>query len=82
MNHPDPKLLQQNMMFNIIYYTCRRGMENLEHMSPKHFEVFVEYHGTCYVQQSIDELDKNHRETDTDMAKEGKMYANPGKLYL
>ena len=72
MNHPDLKLLQQNVMFDR-YYTCRRGMETLEHTSLKHFEVFVEYDGTRYVQQSIDELDKNHMETDRDMAKKGKM---------
>ena len=82
MNSPDPKKLQQNVMFNVIYYTCRRGMENLEYMSLKHLEVFVEYDGTRYVKQSIDEVDKNHREQDTELANEGKMSANPGKYKI
>ena len=62
-----------------MYYTCQRGLENLENMTLDHYKVIVEPDGTCYVIQNIDELDKNHHEDDTSMANNGKMYANPGK---
>ena len=78
MNNSSPKVLLQTVLFNIIYYTCRRGIENLERMTKAHYKVIVEHDGTCYLIQNIDELDKNHREDCLQMSKEGKMYANPG----
>ena len=62
MNKPNPRKLEWNVLFNIIYYTCRPGNENLEFMSLDHFKVVTENDGTRYVIQAIDELDKNHQE--------------------
>ena len=79
ISNPNPALLQETVMFNIMYYFCHHGQENLHEMTKRHFKVRVNYDGTCYVCQVIDELDKNHRES---MANQAKMYAEPGKLKL
>ena len=82
MNNPNPCKLFQAVLFNIIYYTCCWGLENLEFMTLDHYKVVVEPDGTCYVIQDVDKLDKNHCEDSTEMANDGKMYANQGKICL
>ena len=47
-------------------------------MKVNHFEVIVKADGTKYVQQAVDEKDKNHGVNDTDLANRGKMYEQPG----
>ena len=79
MNRPNPKKLQQTVLFYLIYYTCRRGLENLDSMKMNHYKVSTEPDGTSYVFQNTNELDKNHCEDCTDMVNDWKMYANPGK---
>ena len=76
---PDPKRLQQQMLFYIIYYFCRRGRENLYPMTKQTFELIIEHDGTQYVIQKIDELDKNHTYQDTEKTNDGRMYANNHK---
>ena len=82
MNNPQPIKLQQTVLYNLIFYTCRRSMENLEYMSLNHYKVIVQPDGTHYVVQNIDKLDKNHREDSFRLANEGRMYANPGKNHF
>ena len=36
---PDPEVLQQLVMFNIMFYMCRRGRENFATMTVNHFMV-------------------------------------------
>lgn len=51
-------------------------------MTLNHYKVVVEPDGMRYIQQNIDELDKNPREDCLTIANEGKIYANPGKNSL
>ena len=39
MNKPDPKLLQRNVLFYIIYFFCRHGRENLYAMTKDTFKI-------------------------------------------
>ena len=82
MNFPNPKLLQRNVIFYIIYFFCQHGCENLYTMTKDTFKVEVEPAEELeYIVQSIDELDKNHGINDTKPTNEGRMYADPGKNY-
>ena len=73
--NPDPRCLQQNIIFYIIYFFCRHGRENLYDMKKNTFKVIIEPDGTEYVVQSIDEMDKNHGIEDTDKSNRGRLYA-------
>ena len=59
MNFPDPKRLQQQVIFNIIFFFCRHGRENLYNMQQNTFEIHTEPDGTQFIHQKIDEIDKN-----------------------
>ena len=72
---PEPKRLEQNMLFYIIYFFCRRGRENLYTMKRNTFKLIVEADGTEYYMQDLDEIDKNHTADDTSRTNEGRMYA-------
>ena len=65
MNNPDPRRLQQTVIFNIIYYFCQRGWENLYEMKLNTFQIVTEPDGTQYLVQAVDEMDKNHGIADT-----------------
>ena len=79
---PDARRLQQNMIFYIIYFFCRRGRENLYNMTRDTFKLVVEPDGVEYFIQNIDEMDKNHGADDKDKTNEGKMYATYGKKFF
>ena len=51
---PDPRRLQQNLVFYIIYFFCRRGRENLYTMKKNMFKIVTQPDGTQYVVQAID----------------------------
>ena len=78
MNSPNPKKLQQNMVFFILYFFCRRGRENLYDMTIETFELVTEYDGTQYVKQSQEECNKNHG-PDDGPSNDGRMYEIKGK---
>ena len=78
MNNPNPKKLQQHLLFYILYYFCRRGRENLYEMKTDTFELVTEYDGTQNVKQAIEEIDKNHGPEDGP-SNDGRMYEIPGK---
>ena len=79
VNKPDPRRLQQNLIFYVIYFFCRRGRENLYTMTRDTFEIIIEPDGTEYVIQKSDEIDKNHGIEDTEKTKQGRMYATKCK---
>ena len=75
MAKPDPKRLQQNLIFYIIYFFCRRGRENLYTMKRNNFKIVVQPDRLEYVAQDSDEIDKNHNYDDAYKTNEGRMYA-------
>ena len=77
---PDPKHLQQNLLFYVIYYFCQCGRENLYEMTTDTFRLVTELDDTEYVIQDTDEMDKNHGFEDTNKTKEGKMFATGCKF--
>ena len=76
MKEPKPYILQHTVQFYLMYFFCRRGQENLYDLTKDHFKVITEPDGTQYVIQSIDEKDKNHGVNETQLANQGKMYAD------
>ena len=46
-----PALLQEVVMFNIIYFFCHRGKENLYDMTKETFKVYTDYDGAHYLKQ-------------------------------
>ena len=79
---PDPRRLQQNMIFYIIYFFCRHGRENLYTMTKSTYKYVLDPDGTEYFIQDIDEIDKNHGVEDHTIANQGKMYATNGKKLI
>ena len=79
ITNPDPRRLQQNLVFYIIYFFCQCGRENLYAMKKNTFKLVVEPDGTEYICQEIDEIDKNHTADDTTISNEGKMYVTNGQ---
>lgn len=75
---PDPKLLQKSVLFNIIYFFCRRGRQNIYNFTQDMFQISCNPDGTEYVYQAIDEMDKNHGIENSTPANDGHMYAQPG----
>ncbi len=57
----NPWKLQQAVMFMVMYFTCRRGRENLYEMTPEMYKIYTDATGKKYVAQAVDELDKNHQ---------------------
>lgn len=78
MNNPDPKKVQQCVLFNIIYYFCRRGRQNIYDFKIDTFQIDCDPDGTHFVFQAIDEQDKNHGIYDDQPANDGRMYKQPG----
>ena len=72
-NHPylDPdsgrEALQQKVQFDIRFYFCHRGAENMETMKKTMFAVRCDKNGAEYVCKVEEEATKNHRETDQDI---------------
>ena len=76
---PNPRVLQQAVIFYIIYYLCRCGRENLRTMTKSTFEVALDPECNLhYIYQATDEADKNHSDKDTDIANQGCIYEVPG----
>ncbi len=80
--NPDP-VLQQNVLFNILYFFICCGHENLLHMKKNWFEVATDPDmNEKFVQQIFDEVDKNHGPKDTKITNEGRMYQITGQSIL
>ena len=78
---PNPRKLQEFVLFNIIYYWGRRGRENLRYMTKLTFEAKKDHDNREYIVEVIKECDKNHREDDTSASNEARIYANPDKSH-
>lgn len=77
-----PKGLQRKCLFDVLFYLVRRGRENLREQTKETFAFGVDSQQRRFVYQAIDELDKNHRETDKSSVSttDGRMYEQPGPL--
>ena len=77
---PNPKALLQMVVFNILYYLCRRGRENLRNMTKSTFAIAIDpKNGKKFIYQAQDEADKNHGPNDTSIANQGRIYERPGE---
>ena len=75
---PDGKILQQLVLFTVIYQMGRRGHENLRKMTKATFKVGVEADGRKYLYQAIDEHSKNYTEKDTEKSNQARIYEQRG----
>ena len=82
ISNPDPRRLQQTMIFYIIYFFCRRGRENLYEITKQTFKLVVDPDGTEYLVQDQDEMDKNHGPDDYDKSNDGRIYGDPSKEHF
>ena len=57
---PDTQILQYMLLFYIIYYTGRRGRENLHRIKKNSFAVSKDPDGRCFIYQAVHKCDKNH----------------------
>ena len=58
-----PESLQRKVQFNLRFYFCRRGMDNMDKMKKTDFELrFNTKTEEWFVIKTKDELTKNHRE--------------------
>ena len=81
--NPDAKLLQHNVVFNILYFFVCQGRENLHQMKTTWFKVSLDPATNIkFVEQVQDEMDKNHSLQDTKMINEGRMYEVTGQNHL
>ncbi|XP_062577122.1 uncharacterized protein LOC134238991 [Saccostrea cucullata] len=71
--------LQNKVWFDLMFYLCRRGRENLRKMTKKTFGIDTDATGREFVYQAIDEADKNHgsNATPDETIGEARMYAQP-----
>ena len=77
---PNAKLLQEVVLFNIIYYGGRKGRENLRFMTKSTFEVHQDHDKKEYLKQVLKECDKNHKEDDFTENNEARIYEMPGNF--
>ena len=60
-----PRALQRKVMFNVRYYFCRRGSENIHDMTKETFRLaFDKETKIAYLFKAKDEMTKNHQESD------------------
>ena len=58
----DPASLQRKVQFDLRFYFCRRGMENMDEMKKDHFELrYKTETEEWHVIKTKDELTKNHQ---------------------
>ena len=63
-----PRQLQNKVTFDIRYFFCRRGIENIHEFDINTFELqFDNSTGIAYVKKVKDELTKNHCENDQEL---------------
>ena len=73
-----PNGLLNKVWFEVMYFLCRRGKENLRAMTKETFELSTDSTGKRYIYQKQEELDKNHRDTTTAAVTQGRMYELQG----
>lgn len=75
---PNGVLLQEAVLFYIIYYMCHRGRQNLRAMKKNTFAIDNDASGKRFIFQQIKELDKNHKEDDMNPSSQARIYKIPG----
>ena len=75
MDISTPCGLQNKVWFDVMFFLCRRGRENLRTMNKSTFAIRKDAKGREYVYQVTDELDKNYREGTDSSVTEAHMYA-------
>ena len=75
-----PRGLQEKCLFDIIFFLVRRGRENLREQTKQTFAIAIDSSQRKYVYQAVDELNRNHRESDNpqDSVTDARMYEQPG----
>ena len=76
---PNAVLLQEMMLFNVIFYMGRRGRENLRFMKKNTFAITKDANDVRYIYQQTDEADKNHNEKDLELSNQARIYEVKGK---
>ena len=79
-NTETPATLQNKVFFEIMFYFCRRGRQNLRELKKDDFALKVNAQGQRYVVKTKDELTKNHRVDDAQAEEGGMMISNGGPL--
>ena len=77
-NTDTPATLQNKVFFELVFYFCRRGRQNLRELKPDDFAIKVNAKGQRYVIKTTDELTKNHRVDDCQAEEGGMMVENGG----
>lgn len=72
-----PQQLQWYVFIMLHIHLCKRGGENVENYNKDTFRIATDPDGYEYVYQAEDFITKNHRESSTDRACDGRMYAQP-----
>ena len=67
MNNNSPQALALKVQFDIRFFFCRRGAENLYGMNKNTFVIKINSSGEEYVSLVAGTLDKNHSENDKEM---------------
>lgn len=63
-----PRQLQNKVMFDIRYFFCRRGGENIEDMTKTTFDLHFDVETRiAYVRKVQDEMTKNHKQNDNEI---------------
>ena len=63
-----PKELQRKVMFDVCYFMCRRGRENIVGMTKSTFLMCYDQDSKiAYIKKQEDEMTKNQREQDTEL---------------
>lgn len=57
----NPQHLQDKVQFDIMFYMCRRGRENLRKMNKDYFKISKTTSGLEFIYQKHNEMDKNHK---------------------
>ena len=71
-----PTTLQNKVFFEVMFYFCRRGRQNLRELKKDDFTINVNTNGRRCVIKTKDELTKNHRVNDAQAEEGGMMIAN------
>ena len=66
-----PNGLLNKVWFEVMYFLCRKGQENLRTMTKETFELAVDSAGKRYIFQKVGERDKNHRDLTTGAVSQG-----------
>ena len=77
-----PVSLRRKVQFDIMFFLCRRGRENLRDMTRDHFVVDKTSSGRKCIRQVTDEHDKNHSFQDNQehAATDGIIFERPGEI--